>query len=266
MKRYTPALALALALLLLLAGLAIAQTGAVPGLTQPVLVTVSQSIPAAVTLAIPQDDGAVLTVTAPITVGVNLQITLDGAHVAAVEALAAEPPAVTVEALPPAGADPWASVPTITAAPGEEQEAGGVVMAVQGVGVFAASAARHIPEIDKLLDADAFQGATAIGMMRVSITNTAASKVRYAPTDGVVVIGAEQIDLDDYRTHSDDIGGEIYPGVNRQGIILFAVKATPWDELAGGASLYLDAGQPTDADYNRLGDAPLEFTFELTPR
>lgn len=264
MKRYTPAVAVAL--LLLLAGIAIAQTGAVPGLVQPVLVTVNQVIPADITLAIPQDDGAVLTVTAPITVGVNLQITLDGAHVVAVEALEAEPPTITAEALPPVGADPWASVPTIIAASVEEQATGGLVMAVRGVGVFDASAVSHITEISELLDTDAFQGATAIGMMRVSITNTADSKVRYSPTDGVVVIGAEQIDLHDYHVYSDDIGGEIYPGVNRQGIILFAVKSTPWGELSGGASLYLDAGQPADAGYNRLGDGPLEFVFELAPK
>lgn len=264
MKRLAPVLALTL--LTLLASIAIAQSGALPGLTQPVLVTVSQSIPADITLAIPQEDGAVLTVTAPITVGVNLQITIDGAHVVAVEAAEAAPPTVTTEAQPPAGADPWDNVPTIIAMSTQTQSAGGIDMTVQGVGIFEADAAAHIPEIGTLLAADPFRNATAIGMMRVSVTNTADSKVRYAPTDGAIVIGSEQIDLRDYRTYGDDLDGEIYPGVNKQGIIFFAVKATPWDELAGGASAFIDAGQPTDADYNRLGDAPMEFAFDLTPR
>lgn len=264
MKRYTPALAFTL--LLTLAGLAIAQTGAVPGLTQPILVTVTQAVPADITLAIPQDDGAVLTVTAPITVGVNLQITIDGAHVVAVEAAEATPPIVVVEELAPASKDPWDSVPAIVATPSQERSTGGLVMAVQRVGIFDASAADHVPDIDGLLGLDAFRDATAIGFLQVSITNTTDSKLQFSPTDGVIVIGSEQINLRDYRATNTNIGGEIYPGVNKQGAIIFAVKNTPWDEIASGASGYLDAGQPSDSAYNRVGDAPLEFTFEMTPR
>ena len=64
---------------LFLVGLAAAQTGAFAGLTQPLLVTVEQVVPVDVTVAIPQADDTVLTATVPLTVGVNLQIKIDGA-------------------------------------------------------------------------------------------------------------------------------------------------------------------------------------------
>jgi hypothetical protein len=83
---------------LLLVSLAAAQTGAFAGLSQPLLVTVDQAVPADITLAIPQADGSVVTATAPITVGVNLQIKIDGAHVVAVAVAEADPASVSAAA------------------------------------------------------------------------------------------------------------------------------------------------------------------------
>lgn len=86
---------------LFLVSLAAAQSGAFAGLAQPILVAIDQTVPADVTLAIPQDDGTVLTTTVPITVGVNLQITIDGAQVVAIEPAAnADDADISVESLP----------------------------------------------------------------------------------------------------------------------------------------------------------------------
>jgi len=86
---------------LFLVSLAAAQSGAFAGLAQPILVAIDQTVPADVTLAIPQDDGTILTTTVPITVGVNLQITIDGAQVVAIEPAAEIDDAdISVEALP----------------------------------------------------------------------------------------------------------------------------------------------------------------------
>lgn len=86
---------------LFLVSLAAAQSGAFAGMAQPILVAIDQTVPADVTLAIPQDDGTVLTTTVPITVGVNLQITIDGAQVVAIEPAADVDDAdISVEALP----------------------------------------------------------------------------------------------------------------------------------------------------------------------
>lgn len=86
------------------AGVVAAQNGALASLAQPVVVTIAQAVPADVTIAIAQDDGAVVTATVPITVGVNLQITIDGAQVVSVAPAAAEPPAVEVATVQAAAA------------------------------------------------------------------------------------------------------------------------------------------------------------------
>lgn len=90
---------------LLLVGIAAAQTGALAGLAQPLLITIDQVVPADVTLAIQQEDGAVLTTTVPITVGVSLQIKIDGAQVVSVAPVAdAEPAAIDVATAPASAA------------------------------------------------------------------------------------------------------------------------------------------------------------------
>lgn len=89
---------------LLVVGFAAAQNGAFAGLAQPIVVAIDQAVPADVTLAIPQDDGTILTTTVPITVGVNLQIAIDGAGIVSVEpAASAEEPVVDVEQIDPTG-------------------------------------------------------------------------------------------------------------------------------------------------------------------
>lgn len=89
---------------LLVVSIAAAQNGAFAGLAQPILVAIDQTVPADVTLAIPQEDGTVLTTTVPITVGVNLQIAIDGVGIVSIEpAASAEDPVVAVEQIDPTG-------------------------------------------------------------------------------------------------------------------------------------------------------------------
>lgn len=95
---------IALLALVLTTGAVAAQTGALAGLAQPIVVTIDQVVPADVTLAIVQGDGAVVTTTVPITVGVSLQIKIDGATVVAVAPAAAEPATVAVAAVEVAAA------------------------------------------------------------------------------------------------------------------------------------------------------------------
>ncbi len=78
------------------AGLAVAQSGALAGLAQPMIVTVEQAVPVEIVLALPQDDGTMLDVTAPLTVGVSLQVRIDGTGVVAVDAAGDSKTAVTV--------------------------------------------------------------------------------------------------------------------------------------------------------------------------
>jgi hypothetical protein len=116
MRKYlAPATVVTAALTVFLAGIAVAQSGALAGLAQPVIINIEQLVPVDVTLAIPQDDGSVITTTAPLTVGVSLQIKIDGNHVVAVAPAAeAEPAEVAVATEEPAPA-------------AEDEETGGLV-------------------------------------------------------------------------------------------------------------------------------------------
>lgn len=107
MRKYlAPAAVVATVLTVFLAGIAVAQSGALAGLAQPVVVSIEQLVPVDVTLALPQDDGSVITTTAPLTVGVSLQIKIDGNQVVAVAPAAeAEPAEVAVATATPAPAD-----------------------------------------------------------------------------------------------------------------------------------------------------------------
>ena len=72
---------LAVGLALVLGATALGQGGQLAGLVQPQVVSIEQLVPVDVTLAVPLDDGSVVTATAPITVGISLQVKIDGAGV-----------------------------------------------------------------------------------------------------------------------------------------------------------------------------------------
>ena len=84
MKRFS--ILFACALFVAGAGLAVGQGGGLANLASPLVVMVEQQVPAEVTFAIVHE-GETVTVTAPITVGVSLRVTLDSVAgvVAAVE-------------------------------------------------------------------------------------------------------------------------------------------------------------------------------------
>lgn len=84
--------AIAVLALVLSAG-ALAQDGLLSSLVQPQVVNIEQQVPVDVTLALPQQDGTVVTTTVPLTVGIALQVKIDGAGVVSV--LAGEPEQAT---------------------------------------------------------------------------------------------------------------------------------------------------------------------------
>lgn len=88
--------------LVIVAGLAaVAQSDLIAGLTGPVIINLQQSVPITVDLALPQADGSVITATAPLTVGIGLQITIDGQHIASVAIAEPAAPVVAVAAPTP---------------------------------------------------------------------------------------------------------------------------------------------------------------------
>ena len=77
--------------------IAFAQTDILASLTGPVVVNIAQEVPVDVTLALPQSDGATLTTTVPLTVGIALQVKISGAGVVDVT-LAGEPAPAAINA------------------------------------------------------------------------------------------------------------------------------------------------------------------------
>lgn len=138
MSRISSILILAGLLALAAVGAAVGQSGVLAGLVQPFVVNIEQQVPVEVTFALPMDDGTVITATAPITVGVSLQVKIDGAQVVAVTSAEAEPAATTVEAAPAAeesaneGVD--AEGRTYTLEPDEGIEIAGVNSSVNPLG------------------------------------------------------------------------------------------------------------------------------------
>ncbi len=99
MKRTIIAAAVASLVTIGVALTAIAQSNALAGLLNPLIVKISQDVPVELTVATAQDDGSVITSTVPLTVGVDIAITIQGSQVVSLTAGTGEA-AVAVQALP----------------------------------------------------------------------------------------------------------------------------------------------------------------------
>jgi hypothetical protein len=88
MKHTFAALAAAGLLALVAVTTVAAHAGALAPLFQPTVINVAQDVPIDVVFALPQEDGTVMTVTAPITVGLSVQVTVQGPQVVDVSAAA----------------------------------------------------------------------------------------------------------------------------------------------------------------------------------
>jgi hypothetical protein len=73
------------------------QSGTVAAVVQPFVVNVSQAVPVDLTVAVTTADGEEITVTAPITVGIDLQVQIDGPGRITVDAGEVRAAAVSVE-------------------------------------------------------------------------------------------------------------------------------------------------------------------------
>jgi hypothetical protein len=99
MKRTVIAVGTAFFLVLGVALTALAQSGALAGLLNPLVVKIQQAVPVELTVTAAQDDGSVITSTVPLTVGVDLVIIIQGSQVVSLTADTSET-IVAVQALP----------------------------------------------------------------------------------------------------------------------------------------------------------------------
>lgn len=270
MRKYLAlAAVVAAALTVFLAGIAVAQSGALAGLAQPVIVTVEQLVPVDVTLALPQDDGSVITTTAPLTVGVSLQIKIDGNQVVAVAPAAeAEPAEVAVATEEPAVEDAetiW-DLPHVRGGVPEPLDVGGFLVSPD-ISLFDFEQVKAFDvENGTFFDRDEFNGATTFGLLYLTLTNTTDVDLALTANDGVIVVGTEQADLSDFQYLGDEIFGDaLLPGVTRDGPFVFALTKTTLADIADGTEARLQLKGPIKDNYTWIDDAKYQATIKLLP-
>ena len=159
----------------------------------------------------------------------------------------------------------WDTVPHVHFAGPLTKESGGVVLEVERVRIYElAAGAAAIPELQQAMETTTvFEGAQLIGAITIKVTNNTDRKVNIYPDQGTVVVGSEQVNTEVFL--SDNVGGEFFPGVVKDGAVVFLLSRTSWADVAGGVSLLYEVRGSNDAaDFSRLGE-DLLFEFALTP-
>jgi hypothetical protein len=139
-------------------------------------------------------------------------------------------------------------------------ESEGVVITVHRVAVasfqefYAASDEAGRRALDTFGDAE---GALTIGQIELSIENASGSRRTVYPNQGTVVVGNEQVDVSLFL--SDDIGGEYFPGVVKEGRVLFFLKRLAYTDVA--SVLYV-VGYPFGETFN-FAAQDYEFTISV---
>lgn len=204
--------------------------------------------------------------------GLSLLLLLTGCAPRVVEIIREVP--VTVTPLPTTTPAPTAAAETATLASlaglfafdVPAQTIGGVRIAINGLGLFDRAVLEREPLVAAMFQEPPYRQARAIGFLDITVSNDSANLANVYPDQGVIVIGKEQIDLSRFLAYTTaDIGGAIYPGVERNGMLFFAV-ATSWPDLAAGVDLLLEIKAPRDASYRTLGlGDPYRFWLTLQP-
>ncbi len=257
--------------LVVVAGLvAVGQSDLIAGLTGPVIINLQQSVPITVDLALPQADGSVITATAPLTVGIGLQITIDGQHIASVAIAEPAAPVVAVAAPTPtpAAATSFAELAIVSGGMTEPIEIGGFQLQVSEVAVYDfAQLAAFDTEHNYYYADDAFTDASLLITMRTTVTNTSEQDLEATTHRAIAVIGQEQVYLGDFSRVSDDVlTTVILPEVVRDGTVAFSVISTTAADIANGTELRLKFPGPYARDGFPLNsDAAFEVTIPLNP-
>lgn len=137
-----------------------------------------------------------------------------------------------------------------------EQDRGGIVIRIKmiAIGDFAAL---DTDVQEGLLMMSYWEDAKYIGGISIQVENTTKKTANLYPDQGTVVVGTEQIDVDLFS--SDSVGGEIFAGVVKEGLIMFALKAV--DISTVDTMRYIVSG-PSDEEFSRLGE-DYDFTIPL---
>jgi len=164
-------------------------------------------------------------------------------------------PTPTAEAAPPEG--------TIITSVDQTQDRGGVVITVNKLLLMSKEAFTQLTDIDeKALDSlEPFQGAQTMGALGITVRNETQVVANVYPDQGTLIADDEQIDLANFLFFSDDLGGEIYPGVTKEGAIVFALKRRSPNQVE---HIRFIVDVPFDENWDDLAQEP--YTFDITIR
>ncbi len=270
MRKLTLMVAALSILALAMAGAALAQDAGLVGLRQPVAVTIRQAVPVSVTLTIPQIDGSALTSTVPLTVGIDLQVTLDGQGVTSVNARAGEPAKVAVKPTPDVS-DEQTKAKTIWDLP----HLGGILADPVDIGGFQVQPTISLFDFAQVKEWDAdnqsFYGqkemnrATILGFVQTIITNTSQQDLYLSARDSAVVVGTEQADLSDMQSIDGTFFNKtLLPGVTRWGVVPFVLKITKLSDLSNQTEARIQMRGPIKEDgYPLVDGAKYKATITL---
>jgi hypothetical protein len=139
-------------------------------------------------------------------------------------------------------------------------EQSGLTIEVARVGFFSRQWLLAADGATSFVTKSQFDGMDVFGEIILRMTNTTDGKLTIYPDQGTVIIGNEQIDLNNSRTGiggMDDLGGDIFPGVTKVGGVWFGVRRSTLEQITN--LLYAFSG-PFNADFRRVGD---EFEIGL---
>lgn len=206
---------------------------------------IAQAVQATV-VAFPQPDPVQVEVTRIVEVPVEVTRVVEATRIVEVEITATPLPAPSAEESP-------ASLVKYPDAQASQNE-GGLILGVTGVSIVPLA---DMPEDfqDAVSGFDYWTDIVTVIALSVAVTNTTDSTLVVHPGQGAIVAGNQQADADLWT--SDDVGGDIFAGVTKTGLVLFGLPQ-PVDP-ASLADLRYIVGAATNQDYSRIGS-----DFDLT--
>lgn len=168
---------------------------------------------------------------------------------------------VEVTAVPEPTQPPSQEPPSLVKFPDiiASQDENGMILSVDGVSIvpFADMPADFQAAVSAF---DYWDNISTVIALSVVLTNTTDATLNIYPDQGVIVAGSQQADADIWS--SDDVGGEIFAGVTKSGLVLFGLPQ-PVD-LANLASIRYIVNAATDLNYSSIGQ-DYDLTISLTP-
>jgi hypothetical protein len=134
------------------------------------------------------------------------------------------------------------------------QEQAGVIVKVKGGGILSQMPA----DLSTFLDVES---TSLFGSISVVVTNTTTGKINIHPDMGTIVVGSEQVQGQVY--FGNDVGGEFFPSVVKEGDVVFVLKRTTWEQIKNGIALIYEIDAPSNETFQMLSDKPYRFTLQL---